>query len=332
MREWLVAADDRTGAFEVAALFAQVVGPVTVSVGEVPAGSGVVDIDTRALSSAEAARIAAAIDDEPSTWIAHKIDSTLRGNWEAELAARQLATGKRVVVLPAWPEMGRTCVGGVVHVQGAPIGNVRARLAADLVADVEELGVWLNGHGKIVVCDVADSDAMLAAAHAVADRDVLVAGPAGPLGAVFAVRQRLDAPARIARESVQTEIGFPVVVVCGSAHPVAREQIRRLRVARPDVEVLATAPPEGALHQHAVGWLVGHARSRIEQLTPRTIVLIGGETAAAVLGDQPRAVSGFAAPGMPCMRTPDGPLVITKAGGFGGPDALVELLRSSENG
>lgn len=326
MREWLVAADDRTGAFEVAALFARVVGPVTVSVSELPTGSGVVDIGTRALGAAEAAQIAASIDDEPSAWIAHKMDSTLRGNWEVELAARQRTTGRRVVVLPAWPEMGRTCIGGVVHVKDAPIGNVRSHLSADLAANADELRVWLQGDGQIVVCDIPDADAMIAAARTVADRDVLVAGPAGPLGAVFAARHRLDARARIARGSVQTEIGFPVVVVCGSAHPVARDQIRRLRAARPDVELLATAPPEGELHQHAVQWLVDHARSRIEQLAPRTVVLIGGETAAAALGNESRKVSGFAAPGMPFMRAPDGPLVITKAGGFGGPDALIELI------
>ena len=58
------------------------------------------------------------------------------------------------------------------------------------------------------------------------------------------------------------------------------------------------------------------------------LLIIGGDTAAAVLGDSPRIVGGTVAPGMPWSRRVDGDglLVITKAGGFGGPSTLVELL------
>jgi uncharacterized protein YgbK (DUF1537 family) len=64
-----------------------------------------------------------------------------------------------------------------------------------------------------------------------------------------------------------------------------------------------------------------------------TLLVIGGDTAAAVLGDEPRLVGGTVAPGMPWSLDADGggPLVITKAGGFGDPDALARLL-SRETG
>jgi hypothetical protein len=47
-----------------------------------------------------------------------------------------------------------------------------------------------------------------------------------------------------------------------------------------------------------------------------------------VLGDEPRFVGGSAAPGVAWSRSPGatGPLVLTRAGGFGPPSALVELL------
>ena len=321
----MVAADDRTGAFEVAALFAQVVGPVTVTVDEPVDGPCVVDMGSRAKSVADAARVAAEIDASPSSWVAHKIDSTLRGNWAAELLARQRATGRRVVVLPGWPELGRTCVGGVVYVDGVAIGNVRNLLGgADLLADAGELRGWLLGERMMAVCDVPNSDAMHAAAAVLAAHDVLLAGPAGPLGSAFAARHA----GPVALNAVN--IVDPVLVVCGSANPVSREQIQRLQTAHPDVEIIATSVPEGELHAAAVATLAIHAHERIEQRQPRTVVIVGGDTAAAWMGDAPQLVSGFAAPGMPFIRIGD-TLVITKAGGFGGPDALVDLL-GGENG
>jgi len=326
VREWLVAADDRTGAFEVAALFAQVAGPVTVSVGVAPVGSGVVDIATRAMSALDAEGVAGVIDASPSTWIGHKIDSTLRGNWAAELRARQRATGRRVVVMPGWPEMGRTCVGGVVFVDGVALGSVLEHLAgAELVAGANELSEWLAGDSAIAVCDVPNSEAMHAAASALIGKDLLIAGPAGPLGAAFAYLY----PTRAMPAT--TTVDGPVLVVCGSANPVAREQVRRIQIARPDVVVCSTGAPDGALHPTAVATLATRARSTIAELQPRTTIVIGGDTAAALLGDEPRTVVGFAAPGMPWTRDGNGAMIITKAGGFGGPDALVELVRG-ENG
>ena len=50
------------------------------------------------------------------------------------IRSRQSVTGRRVVVLPGWPELGRTCAGGVVWVHGRPIGSVLDHLpGADVV-------------------------------------------------------------------------------------------------------------------------------------------------------------------------------------------------------
>lgn len=323
----MVAADDRTGAFEVAALFAAVAGPTLVAVGEPITGPCVVDIATRALSVDDAAARAATMEATPSGWSAHKIDSTLRGQWAAELRARQAAGGRRLVVLPAWPALGRTCVGGVVHVHGSPVGNVVEQMHdAALVHDAAALRAWLAGGGRSVVCDIPDEAALLAAAAvlAEADADVLVAGPAGPLGAVFTARsgarQRATLPS----------IDQPVLVVRGSANQVSVDQARRLQASGAAVTVV-TAPllADGVDLDVAVAEaLADEARIVADSLQPRTVVLIGGDTAAAFLGDAPRLVGGSVAPGMPYSfdALGGGPLVVTKAGGFGPPDALVSLL------
>jgi uncharacterized protein YgbK (DUF1537 family) len=326
VRDWIVAADDRTGAFEVAALVAEVSGPTLVTVGSPSEGSCVVDIATRPATAEVAAERAAAVEATPSAWSAHKIDSTLRGNWAAELIARHAEGGRRVVVLPAWPALGRTCVGGVVLVDGRPLGSVHEHLPGVAgVSGADELRDWLAGTGAFATCDIVDDAVMHAVAAVLADADVLVAGPAGPIGAVFAARAggRRLLPA--------AEIAGPILVVCGSANPVSRRQLAELVARRPDVDILATPPTDGELDARAADELGATARARAAELRPSTIVVIGGDTAAAFLGDDPRMVGGFAAPGMPFSRNGDGrgPLVVTKAGGFGVPDALVRLLQSS---
>ncbi|MGB8859527.1 MAG: four-carbon acid sugar kinase family protein [Ilumatobacteraceae bacterium] len=324
MRDWVVAADDRTGAFEVAALFAASAGPVTVTVGRPVDGPCVVDLGSRGLDAAVASAAAAAIEYAPSGWSAHKMDSTLRGNWVAEVRARQARRGGRVVVLPGWPALGRTCVDGVVHVHGSPIGSVLDHLPeASLVRTVAALGEWLAGGASVAVCDVPDSAAMQAMASVVAGVEgVLIVGPAGPLGAAFAARCEVTTP-------VPTPpLDDAVLVVCGSANPVSRSQVERLAVACPDVTILTAPDAEGPLHVGVANELAASSHEVASRLRPATIVLLGGDTAAAYLGDAPRLVGGTVAAGMPWSRDADGggPLVITKAGGFGGPDALVMLF------
>lgn len=320
----MVAADDRTGAFEVAALLAASVGPVTVAVRQPVDGPCVVDLGSRALDAAGAAAAAIAIDGTPSGWSAHKMDSTLRGNWADEVRARLASRGGRVVVLPGWPALGRTCVAGVVHVHGSPIGSVLDHLPeASLIGTAAALQEWLTGDGGVAVCDIADEPAMSElAAVASTSEHVLTVGPAGPLGAAFVARfgrgQAFAAPA----------LEGPVLVVRGSANPVSIDQIARLASACPDVTIMAAPDADGPLDAGIATSLAFEAHEMAARLRPATVVLLGGDTAAAYLGRATRLVGGMIADGMPWSLDADGggPLVITKAGGFGGPDALVALF------
>ena len=58
------------------------------------------------------------------------------------------------------------------------------------------------------------------------------------------------------------------------------------------------------------------------------MVVIGGDTADAVLGPERLDVGGLVVDGTPWSLRPgrDRPLIVTRSGGFGGPDALVDLL------
>ena len=330
---WSVAADDRTGALEVGGLVAATFGPVTVSTGAVVGESGVVDLGTRVMSAERAASTVAAFDAASSSrHRLHKMDSTLRGNWAAELIARAAATERRVVLLPGWPQVGRTCVGGVVHVHGAPIGAVRDQLpAATIVHDVEGLRAWIGrdrAGERFVSCDIRSTEQMVAAAQALIDSECLIAGPAGPLAAVLAAQFSHHA-ASPQRPPVSAR---SAMVVCGSANPVAVAQVERVRVSLPDVRVLATPPADGDLSIDAARRLASDARSSLVERPADVVVIVGGDTAAAFLGDGPRVACGMAAPGMPWSlgAEGEGPVVVTKAGGFGTPDALVHLL-SGEN-
>jgi uncharacterized protein YgbK (DUF1537 family) len=321
MRAWLVTADDRTGALEVAAEIAATTGPVTVTVDHPPAGAGVVDLASRHLAvDAAAGRAAAA---PAARWNAHKIDSTLRGNWVDEVRARARVTGRRVVVVPAWPQMGRTCVGGVVQVGGTAVGDIAEYLpAADLLADASALERWLATERRVGVVDVLDERGMAEVAHTLAGHDVLVVGPAGPIGAAFAAYHLEGRPPAVVR------CQLPALVVRGSATDVSRRQMERLAVAQPTADLLEAPPAVGDLLPDVALELAGRARARMAEHHYATVVLIGGDTAAAVLGPAPRLVGGTVAPGLPWSRDArgGGPLVVTKAGGFGTPDSLAALF------
>jgi uncharacterized protein YgbK (DUF1537 family) len=363
----VVAADDRTGAFEVAGRLADAGnGPVAVVAWpHVPdAASGrvaVVDLGSRHLSPGAARDRAADVPD--SGRAGHKIDSTLRGNWADELAAR---SGTRPVLLvPALPELGRVCTGGEVLDHGRPVhagaagSDVRRRVTcsrpADLlraagVDDVVELAGaddvrrWLADPSGIVVAD-AETDAQIAVivgAWVAAPAAVILAGTSAALGRAHTGTEPV---------ATEPEVGGPVLAVCGSVHPLARAQlefaerrgtpvtyladeITARELADHGSLVLATEIPIGDVDEPlAVAAVAGLARG-VADLRARVdlgaLVVIGGDTLAALVGDRPATVHGTVGPGTAWATIGDDPLpVIARSGGFGSEAALDELLRDT---
>jgi uncharacterized protein YgbK (DUF1537 family) len=306
----------------------------------------------RAVAAAGAAGDARAASAPGAALAAHKIDSLLRGNWATELVARQRATGRPVIVVAALPSMGRTCRDGVVLVDGEELdsGARDARAAATTSRPAEHL----RRAGASAVVEVAAA-AGLAALADHADRpvrspfvvvdaatiddlreigtawrrfapDAILAGTAEAI-AVAAAPDASDPP-------VAPTVTGELLVVCGSLHPSARRQLERLAqrdvdglavVASPG-DVVAPVPAEAAAAMAV--HLATRARGVLAARQPAAVIVIGGDTAGALLGDAPRLVGGMVAPGAPWSRPvrADGPLVVTRAGSFGADDALVDLV------
>jgi hypothetical protein len=182
-----------------------------------------VDTDSRYRVPTEAAgRVAAAAERARGLGarVYKKIDSLLRGNVAAEVAAaaRALGSGDRpalAVVAPAFPSTGRTTVEGVVLVHGEPLsapqhGRVAAVLAeADLTTARAPLdrqsrptalaellaSAWGDGVDAVVVDAVSDADlARVAEATADLDFPVLLVGSGGLARPLRALIPMSDAP------------------------------------------------------------------------------------------------------------------------------------------
>ena len=343
MKSVVVIADDRTGAMETAGACADLgCGAIVVPFGVTSAFDSqcmVLDLATRHLSPSEAqARAVSA----PAHAL-HKIDSTLRGAWAHEIVGRQQAHSIRVVVAPAFPAAGRTCEDGVVMIDGVPVadgeaatdvrGPVRSsrpadhlrKAGADAVDEVTPKGLlrWIRrSRGQIAVCDArTDVDLVTIASLCGVSEGVVLAGTARAIGyrASAAIGPAAPLPGRPSCDP-------PALVVCGSLHPMALAQAAAAEAAG----ITVLRPPSSAVDDAGAiaAALGGAAREAIESGRFATVIVVGGDTAAAALGDRAVVVGGTLGPGVAWSRAwgDDGPLLLTKPGGFGTPSSLVDLV------
>lgn len=336
----VVTADDATGALETAALLADAGWRAGVVTGDRrPWAATVVDLRSRHLPAVEAAaRLRAVLSS--SDVRAHKLDSTLRGAWPEELSAA-VGAGRRVVLVPVNPLAGRTCVGGVVRVDGVdlrstafatdPRSPVRTDRPSTLLPGATELGGpnelsrWLLGSGAVAVVDAASMAHLDEVAALVLGRvDVLLAGPAP---AVAALGRTSDPRDHVPAAPVV--VSPPVVVVCGSAHPTSQQQVDHLARHHPTVTVVGPPREPGADPGSVLAALATRARRVIGAVDPRTVVLVGGDTTGAVLGVVDVEVVGSLGVGVACGRALlEGVerTVVSKPGGFGDEALLTRVL------
>jgi len=294
-----------------------------------------------------------------------KTDSALRGPLGAELDAVLTASGAdRLVFLPAYPEAGRTTVGGVHRIHGVPVADsefgrdpvspvTESAVVALLrqttrrpvrLTPVQKLSVVLGqpGEGELLVVEAETAAQVAEAASVLAGHDLPAAGPAGFLQALLAHRlpaePKPEAPAA----------GGPLLLLCGSLHPASRRQlsaavhagfaafgadaaseavVAALRRHEP-IMVATAAEPEPADH---LSWLAQLAQDVVANLDgrPLRLALTGGETAFAVLSALGWSVlTPFAEPEPgACWSTVAGreDQVFTKSGAFGSEGLLAGL-------
>jgi uncharacterized protein YgbK (DUF1537 family) len=327
----LVIADDLTGACDAAVPFASRGRRVRVSL-SLEKARGPVDILAVSTESRDApmgsfGKSLARLPPLHPRILFKKIDSTLRGNVGSEVAAVMAAFDcKTAVVTPAFPAMGRV----------VERGHLRT---ADPAFEPRELAVCFHGIDcpqielHDAVCD-ADLDAIVA--EFIHRERVLWAGSAG-LAAALA--RSLGPSTAIAEAYLRS----PALFCLGSHHAVTLEQEERLLRYRGAIWMAAEAATSESLHAarlegRPVVLRIRRDRTSAERLAElldevaAPLVLSGGDTAALVcdaLRVHTIELEREIAPGIPCGVLGGGPFaglpVVTKSGGFGSPDALIEI-------
>lgn len=346
-----ILADDLTGALDSAAAFATPRCPIPVlwhPVRALPTAAAI-DAGTREMDGDEAVRRQAPLTD----WLLdgapafRKIDSLLRGNWAAELAALSTRmAGWRLVVAPAFPFQGRITRAGCQWQR-----ETAQPLGGDIAATLRAAGLL---HADIHVHDAetdADLDAIVAREMR-GDGHVLWVGTGGLAAALARAR-----PASPSASEPPTEVRVrsPLLALIGSHHPVMREQIAHAAAPDPRRHVRLSANPSDI---DAVRERLTQGRSCIVTVAfegaravaasviaerfshllahcppPGMLFVSGGETlrdVAQAIGADSLAVEGAREPGLAVSHLRsgrfDGVRVISKSGGFGRPDLLRRLF------
>jgi D-threonate/D-erythronate kinase len=330
----LILADDLTGACDAACAF----GGARVVFDAPGCWPGVdvlaVDLDVRERSNEDARQAAAAaVRQLPAQRLYMKIDSTLRGPI-AGLLDGALGSGVAVIA-PAFPEQGRLFQDGRLNGSGpsvvealgfehtALLSAVAAR-SSDDVADAVEHARMRGARRVVVDTDGPDCLASIAEAWQRHADWVLV----GSAGLARAVAGAAPVPA------MDAESAGPVLVVAASPAAATHEQLRRMNaVGASEVIVLQSEQSHERDQGEVAARIANQACETARALRPRALVLTGGATARAVclgLGVSGLALDGELQPGVAVGRLVggelDGTRVVTKAGGFGGPSTLVDVV------
>ena len=275
-----IVADDLTGAMDsgvqllAAAPVVVEVSPDAGAAGALPAATTLV-INTQSrggAATAAAARVRAACarlrEENRTAWF-KKLDSTLRGNVGAELAALHAALAPcTILCTPALPAQSRTVVAGELLVHGQPVMSTPYRdeivaAAGSAVLDIvrrqwptcravplaapaaaARIADAVRAGAELIVAD-ADSDAhlrqLVAAGRRLSrsGRRLLWAGSAALLHALAAT-----APAAGGRQ--EWSAAAPLLLVAGSRRALAQAQLRAaLAAARRPLGVCLQAPAAG---------------------------------------------------------------------------------------
>lgn len=294
-----------------------------------------------------------------------KIDSTLRGPVGAELCAlSEYMGGVPVIAVPAYPRMGRTTRDGVQLHDGIPVADGPAGqdpVAPARTSDVRTLlppgpRVLLAPKGdsplpeaidealrtgRHVVIDAADEADLEAIAEALAElRPPLVAGAGGIARHLWPQH-----------DTVRPMSGSgALLVIVGSRHPASRDQarwllgddvtaprtgtVRRTAPAEHPSRLLVLATPERPTDPEEALRGLGDALEEVVSTgRPAAVFVTGGQTALHVLRRLRASavdVVGELVPGIPVGRIVGGllagTLLATKAGGFGRPDLVEEVV------
>ncbi|BAN27102.1 four-carbon acid sugar kinase family protein [Caballeronia insecticola] len=295
MKSLLIVADDLSGAADCAIAFAAAGRKTVVSLDaratDIDAAVIAADTDTRRLDPADAARRTASAWQSlraPGRRLYKKIDSTLRGNWTAEVAALTRIAGPAIVT-PAFPATGRTVRDGRVFVRGVPLEdtetwqlenagqNAGLRVLLDMVglrvahvsldafraapqdvaAMVESAAASAHGIDAIVVdAETSDDLAALARVTASIDAPFFWVGSGGLARELAALPDLFDASAATPATRPFEAARGPILALVGSLSAISVRQCELLRAEAGVCEMIV--PPavlrDGARHPEWHAW------------------------------------------------------------------------------
>lgn len=301
MTRLAIIADDLTGAADSAAPFAaRATTAVLVNPEVASPGHAVVAVNTETRNAGARQAVGAVrravqtLGEVPTRGIVKKVDSLMRGNVGAEIAAilselrkreeaRTAGAALMAVVAPAFPRVGRVTLDGQVKVEGKdiPSGDVLDHLAsgglsaisiANPAGDVAAPGdgtrasalaaalaaAAADGQDAVVV-DAATDDDLVAVIRAVE----LLPGPVllvGTGGITAALAATWDTAAPAADTGAGTEIGDHPLVVVGSYAPASARQVDHLVAAGfARIGVTTRGTPERAIAELRQALAIGPA-------------------------------------------------------------------------
>ena len=312
-----------------------------------------------------------------------KIDSTLRGHIGVELESMMDSMNiYRVLVAPAFPDTGKTTVGGTMLVDGLPIhkssfskdptnpvfqSHIPTLLSESMRYSVDTLSLDVISKGtnairhhmktsthNILVCDAMEQKHLQSIADAASNAygKWIICGSGG-----LAREMGVMMDSRFSDRAIcfDSKIGISLIVI-GSLHERTILQLRHLQDSR-DIPFL-TPSAIANFHdvktsivitsvnnsyfknkEHCVAKSLAKSTDSILNDRCTGLFLSGGSTAAAVLGNlQPDHITlvGEVEPGIPAGKIvggkADGLRIVTKAGGFGSTDSILNALEYLENG
>lgn len=250
MLKLLVIADDFTGALDTGVQFSKqgVKTFVSTEIGLVDRSTFeeievlVLNTESRHLSFEEAyegtKKIIVEAKKRKIPYIYIKVDSALRGNLSAEIKAVLEASGEQTLpFLPAYPEMNRILMDGILYIDGTPVSesifandpyepvvesNVLRRLEREA-----QLPVYLIKEKKdlvdtsgVLVFDCMDDETMKEQGKWLEETESLSV-TVGCAGFAKILAQQLFSKQTPIRQNLRS----PLVVICGSVNPITKKQV-----------------------------------------------------------------------------------------------------------
>lgn len=361
----VVIADDLSGAAELAGLARNYGLSAEVQRGYQGPGEAevvAVDTDSRGLAPEAATQRVFSITqrivaDQPA-WIFKKVDSVLRGNVRAEIAAILAATGFcRALLIPCNPSRGRCIEAGQYLIDGVPLDQTAFACDPEHPRTTAQVDALLADGGRtpvvcvrreapllprgIVVPDVASPDDLLRRAQE-AGHDTLLAGAADFFHAILRVRH---GAARVPCQGDALSFAGRVLLVCGSRAawakragecrqagiPVATIQQARMEGAVPPALLLGIGDEHIADRAAATSRLADLAAELIRRWQPSAVLVEGGATAAAIAHREGWSRFDMAAPaeggvGVLRPRACGAPLFLIKPGSYAWPASIWKVL------